>query len=161
MSSAVKSAYGSNNQGITITLASLANSGARASTVVDNTVNVFLDALVSLVIKTGASGVVSTGSVNIYAYGTTDGGTNYSDGATGTDAGITLTSPPNAKIIGVGSLVANATTYKIGPFSVAAAFGGVLPDHWGIIVQNNTGGSFDSTEGNHTKDYQGYYQNVG
>jgi hypothetical protein len=39
--------------------------------------------------------------------------------------------------------------------SVAAAFGGVLPERWGIIVENKTGGALDSTEGNHAKLWQG------
>jgi hypothetical protein len=153
--STIKTQYGSNNQAITCTLASLTTSSARASTAVDNTSNLFLDALVQLAIKSGASGVVAAGYVNIYAYATADGGTTYAEGATGTDAGITLTVPPNARLIGTLNVVANATTYKSEPMSVAAAFGGILPDHWGIIVENKTGGTLDSTEGNHLKIYQG------
>lgn len=155
MATTFKYLYGSNNQAITCTLASLANSAARASTAIDNTSNLFLDALVELKVKSNASGTSATGSVEIYAYGTSDGGTTYTEGATGTDAGITLTSPTNALLIGIGNVVANATTYNIGPFSVAKPFGGVLPDHWGIIVNNKSGAALDSTEGNHLKIYQG------
>lgn len=155
MAGDIKAKYGPSNQAITITLASLASGSARASTAVDNSSNVFEDALVSLKIKSGASGVSASGSVLVYAYGTTDGGTTYTDGATGSDAAITLTVPPNAILIGVINVVANGTTYYGGPFSVANAFGGKLPDHWGIIVANNTGSALDSTEGNHAKTYQG------
>lgn len=47
----VKTLYGANNQAITCTITSLANAtgsygAGRASTYVDNTVNLFLDALV-------------------------------------------------------------------------------------------------------------------
>jgi hypothetical protein len=158
--STIKPLYGTSNQTITCSLApggvGLANNGARASTAVDNTTNLFLDVLVQFKIKTGASGTTATGTVNVYAYGTANGGTNYSDGATGTDAAITLTSPPNAGTpIGIINCVANATTYISQPMSVAAAFGGVLPDHWGIIIENKTGGALDTTEGNHGKWYQG------
>lgn len=153
----IKSKYGSSGQAITITLASLANNGARQSDVVDNTSNLFLDALVFLVIKSGASGTAATGYVNLYAYGSVDNGTNYSDGASGSDAAITPTSPPNLRLIGVVNVVANATTYRAGGFSVAAAFGGVLPQKWGIVVENKTGGTLDSTEGNHAKLYQGVF----
>lgn len=153
----VKQAFGSSNQAITVSLASLGNGSARASTVVDNSSNDYQDALVAVSVKSGASGVSSSGVVNVYAYGTADGGTTYTDGATGSDAGITLTSPPNVRLIGQINVVANATTYKGGPFSVAAAFGGILPDHWGIIIENKSGAALDSTEGNHLKVYQGVY----
>lgn len=151
----IKTKYGTSNQSITCTLASLADGSARASTSVDNDTDLFLDALVQLKIKSNATGVSSTGFVNVYAYGTADGGTTHSDSATGTDAAITLTSPPNARLIGVINVVANATTYESHPMSVAAAFGGVLPSDWGIIVENKSGAALDSTEGNHAKFYQG------
>ena len=158
MAGDIKQKFGTEAQALTCTLASLANNSARESTVVDNTSNLFVDALVMAQIKSGASGVSSTGYVNIYAYATVDAATPvYSDGATGSDAAITLTSPPNVRLIGVMNVVANATTYKGGPFSVAAAFGGVLPEKWGIIVENKTAAALDSTEGNHKKLYQGVY----
>lgn len=156
----LKGAFGTSNQSITDTLASLGNGSARASTVIDNTSNLFLDALVQLKVKTGASGTATTGYVNVYAYATANGGTTYSDGATGSDAAITLTVPPNAVLIGSFNCVANATTYTSPPMSVASAFNGLLPDHWGIIVENKTGGALDSTEGNHAKFYQGVYATV-
>src|SRR5437879_971146 len=126
--------YGINNQAITCTLASLANNGQRSSTAISNTANLFIDALVQIQIKSAAASTSATGYVNIYAYGTVDGGTTYGEAA-GTDAGITLTSPPNVRLIGVLNVVANATTYKSNPMSVAEALGGALPDHWGSIIQ--------------------------
>lgn len=151
----LKNLYGSNGQAITLTLASLANAAYRQSTAVDNTSNLFLDVLVALKIKTNAAGTSATGYLNVYAYGTADGGTTYTDGATGTDGAMTPTSPTNLKLIGVINAVANGTTYNAGPFSVAAAFGGVLPDHWGIVVQNNTAATLDATGGNFAVVYQG------
>lgn len=153
--STLKTLYGSNGQAITITLAGLGNGSSRESTAVDNSSNLYLDVLVELKIKTGGSGTSTAGYLNVYAYGTANGGTNYTDGATGSDAAFTPTSPTNLKLIGVINAVANATTYIGGPFSLAAAFGGVLPDHWGIVVQNNTGGTLDSTGGNFSVFYQG------
>ena len=58
------------------------------------------------------------------------------------------------KLIGVINVVANSTTYYGGPFSVAAAFGGQLPDHWGIVVQNESGATLDGSVGS------AYYQGV-
>lgn len=153
--SSIKALYGAQNQALTITLASLASGSARESTVVDNTSNKFLDALVQLKIKAGGSGTAATGYVNVYAYGTVDGGTTYGEGATGADAGITLVSPTNLRLIGRLNVVANAVTYKGNPMSVAAAFGGVLPDKWGIVVENQSGGTLDTTGSNHAAVYQG------
>lgn len=152
--------YGTNAQAIAITLASLASSivyVGKESTAIDNRTNQFIDALVRLKIKTGASGTSATGYVAVYAYGTVDDGTTYSDGCTGSDAGKTLTNPPNCRLIGIINAVANATTYISSPMSVAAAFGGVLPAKWGIVVVNVTSGTFDTTEGNFAKEYQGVY----
>jgi hypothetical protein len=156
----VKPLYGTSNQAFTLTIASLANNGQRASTAIDNTTNLFIDALVQLVIKTNAAGTSATGYVNVYAYATADGGTTYSDGATGTDAGITLTSNPNMVLIDQIACVANATTYKSKVVSIAAAFGGILPDHWGIAIENKTGAALDSTAGNHKAFYQGIQAQV-
>lgn len=155
MAGDLKQKFGSSGQTLTCTLASLANGSARASTAVDNSSNLYSDVLLLLKIKAGGSGVTSTGYVNVYAYGTADGGTTYSEGVSGSDAGVTLTSPPNVRLIGVIAMVATSTTYYSPLMSVASAFGGVMPDHWGIIIENKSGGAFDSTEGNHAKLYQG------
>jgi len=154
MAGDIKNKYGTNNQTITVTLASLTTGSLRQSTAIDNSSNVFQDALVMLKIKTG-TGAASTGIVNVWAYGSVDGGTTYSDGATGSDASFTPTNPANARLLGVVNANVASTTFVGGPFSVAAAFGGIMPDHWGIIVENKTSSTLDSTEGNHLKVYQG------
>jgi len=105
-----------NNQAITVSLASLTNGSAQQSAAIDNTTNLYFDAAVEIAIKTGASGTAATGSVNVYAYGSADGGSHYTDGASGSNASFTPTSPTNLKLIGVINAVANATTYTGGPF---------------------------------------------
>ncbi len=157
--SSVKRTFGSAGQAITITLASLTTGSARASTVVDNTTNLFLDALVQVQTKTGTGPAVPN-IINVYAYATVDGGTTYSDGATGSDAGITLTAPPNAVLIGSINVPAASTSYKSGPMSVAAGFGGVLPAKWGIIIENQSGTTLSATGGDHIVQYQGAYVTV-
>lgn len=158
MSSTIKSSYGTSNQAFSITLTSLANAAARGAAAIDNTTNLFLDALVFVKIKSGASSVAANGIAVVYAYATADGGTTYSDGVSGTNAGQTLTVPPNLKQIGTVNMVANATTYDGGPFSVAQAFGGILPDHWGIVVVNGSGDSFDASIASAW--YQGIYNQI-
>ena len=156
----IKRAFGTNGQAITITLASLTTTSARASTAIDNTTNLYLDALVQVQTKTGTGPAVPN-LINVYAYATVDGGTTYSDGATGTDAAITLTVPPNAVLIGSLNVPTASTSYKSGPMSVAAAFGGILPAKWGIIIENQSGTTLSATGGDHVVQYHGVYATVG
>lgn len=147
MATTNKMLYGTSNQSLTCTITSLTNNSQQGSASVDNTTNLYLDALVFIKVKTNAAGTSTTGTINVYAYGTADGGTTYSDGVTGTNASQTLTNPPNAKLIGVINAVANAAIYNGGPFSVSLAFGGILPDHWGVVVENKTGATLDASVG--------------
>ncbi len=156
MAGNIQTKYGTQGVAITCTLASLANAAQRQSAAVDNTSNLYTDALAAVQVKTGASGVSATGYVDVYAVATVDGGTTYSGGASGSDAAF---SGSLSSCFRLGRLptIANATTYNGGPWSVAAAFGGSLPDHWAIVVDNESGASLDSTEGNHLKKYEGIY----
>lgn len=144
--------YGTTNQTFPITLNSLADAGGsapfqgRGSNVVDNATNLFLDALVFLQILTGVSGVGTTGYVEVYAYGSSDGGSTYTDAVSGTDAATTtIPDPPNMRLAGILAANTNSGTFRGGPFAVAAAFGGVLPQRWGIVVRNRTGAALASS----------------
>ena len=150
----IKTSYGTNNQTITCTVASLTSTSVRSSAAIDNTTNLYLDAVVQVQIKTAAAATSTSGIINVYAYGTTDGGTTYPEGA-GADGLITLTVPTNLILIGQLNCVANSTTYKSNPMSVAVAFGGVLPALWGIVIENLTGATLDAAGGNHKTIYQG------
>jgi hypothetical protein len=144
---ALEAAYGTSNQSLTISANSLANNAARSSAAVDNSANKFLDALIMPTIVTGASGTSASGYVNVYAYGSVNGGSSFGGESAGTDAAVTLTSPPNTRLIGVVNCVANSTTYRGPIMNVAAAFGGILPERWGIILENKTGGTLGSGSG--------------
>lgn len=150
MSSVIEQDYGTSNQSITCTITSLANNGQRASTAIDNTGNLFFGAKIFLKIKSASSSTSATGVVNVYLYETADGGTTYSENASGTDASITLTSPPNVRLIGVVNVVANSTTY----YCCLTVWD--LPDHWGIIVENKSGATLDASVGSAW--YQGLKQ---
>lgn len=148
----------------TITLASLTSSttAARQSTQVNNATlcpssTACVDVLILVKVKTGASGVANTGFVNFYVCGSIDGGTTVTESCGASDAAITLTAPTNAIPIGSCNAVANATTYICGPFSVAKAFGGVMPDSFSLIVNNQSASTFDTTGGNFTAQYKGVY----
>ncbi len=76
---------------VTITLGDNSNglaNGAARSNAIDNSSNLFLDALVMLKTKTGASGVLASGTILIYAWGTVDPATPlYPDTVTGARCG--------------------------------------------------------------------------
>lgn len=145
---------------ITITLASLATSTARECTAVDNTSDKYEDAEVYLAVKLAAGSPGSDKAIYIYAYGSMDG-TNYTDNATGSNTALTLRAPSNLRLLAaIATPDSGALTYKFVIGSVAAAFGGLLPPKWGIVVQNMTNLAFDSTEGNIIKQYRGIYHTV-
>jgi hypothetical protein len=143
-----------NNQTITASgLASLANGSYFQLASVDNTTNQDFDAGVLFKLKTGASGVTSAGYAGVYAYASPDGGTTWTDVATGSAGSYSPPTPTNLILIGIVSATSNATTYIGGPFSVSKAFG-YLPGKWGLVIFNNTGGAFDSTGGNFSVIYE-------
>lgn len=154
----IKQKFGTVNQAITLTLDSLADNAYRESTAVDNSANCFLDALVQVKIAVSASAPAGESVVNVWAYGTADGGTTYSGGATGSDAdyggsaGQLIT---NARLIGVIYCDAASETFESDLMSIRNAFGGVMPDHWGVIVQNQLGAALAAS--GHSAFYQGVY----
>lgn len=150
--------YYSASFNLNILLASLASNAAgigKQSDKIDNTGPLWADILFSLTIKTGISGTLINGFWYIYALGSTDGGTTWTDGATGTAGTFTMTNPSNARPIGSINATANAALYHGGPWSVAAGFGGTLPQMVAIAVVNSCGSVSDTTEANFIKTYQG------
>lgn len=144
---------------LTITLANLASSATagRESTAVVNTSNLYLDALVMPTLNLTTGTIGNDKAAYIYAYASEDG-TNYTHPATGSDAAITLTDPTHMALIGIVPLLAQSTAYKGGPFSVAKAFGGILPPKWGIIVRNYSGIALAASGSSVT--WSGVYNNV-
>ena len=159
----IKTQYGTEAQAITITLASLAASVVgvgRESTFISNLTDLFLDVLVVLRIKTGAVTPTSEKKVYVFAWGSVNVATPiYPDTVTGVDAGITLNNAgvTQLKLIGVIEATVAVTTYTSEPLSIAQAFGGIMPERWGIVVINSTGQTFDATEANFSKQFQGVY----
>lgn len=135
---------------MTLTLASLADAAGRQSTIVDNTSNRYGEVLVFLKIKMGASAPTANSIVEVYLIRDDNDGTNHrSDGAGGSDAGLT---PLNAQLIG-------AMRNKASPSAGDVLYGELLiyrpGPKWGIAVVNRTGQAFDSTGGNHWARYLG------
>lgn len=144
---------------MTITLASLANSSAgvgRQSTIVDNTTNLYLSALVSLKVTVGTT---PTANTLIYVYlirDNNDGTPIRDDGAGASDAGITIVNAPL-----LGTILCPATTSDTayyGEFDTSQL--GPLGPKWGIAVVNNTGVALNATGGNHVVSFIGVTKNV-
>lgn len=134
----------------TITLASLASSATagREGTAIDNTTDLAIDAELFGKITTGTTPTVNT-SIEIWVYGSGDG-TNYSGGASGTNAALTPTASTLMALALVIPVTATSNvTHQFYVGSVAALFGGILPAAWGVFVRNNTGSALNSTAGNH------------
>lgn len=117
---------------ITVTgLATLASATYATSNATNNTTNQPLDLLVELAVTPGT--VAGNKQAVLFALGSLDG-TNYQTGANATDeADMTL--------IGVLPLNSNATAQRRA-FSVASAFGGVLPPYTKFVVKNDSGAAF-------------------
>jgi hypothetical protein len=149
----VKPAYSGSATALTITLASLANNAYRQSTAVDNSTNLYIDALITGKIETG-SGSSATGYVSLYLFGYD--GTEYSNNAGASDAAFTPDAQANLLPIYTLSTPAASTEYYLPPILVAT-FAGLLwlPQKWGIIVLNATGAALNATSGNHLIEYQG------
>ncbi|OHB67543.1 MAG: hypothetical protein A2Y77_12585 [Planctomycetes bacterium RBG_13_62_9] len=146
----IKAKYGSSNQAITITINGLANDAKRESTAVDNSVSCFTEALVQVKIATNAT-ADSTGdkSVHIYAYGTADDGTTCSGNAAGSDAafGTDPQQIDNCRLIGIIYAPTQNKIYESDLMGIASAFGGQVPQRWGIVVHNKTGQTLKDSDG--------------
>lgn len=153
----IKQKYGTADQSVTITLASLADGGYRQSAELDNTSDLFSDVLVGGKVTTGTSPTANK-QIVVYAYGTVDGGTIHSGGASGSDAAYTAANNEEKNLLLLGVVAThsgNDNTYEFGPFSIAAAFGGSVPAKWGLVILNDTGAALNSTGSNHDINYQG------
>ena len=128
-----------NSATLTFTLNGLSNGATRYSTFVSSTSTAthFVDALVTASCYI-ATAPTSDQAVHFYAYGTVDGGTTFTDNVDGTDAALT-TGTRNARSLGILSMTSPNVVMRGGPWSIAQAFGGVLPQRWGVIAVNSTG----------------------
>jgi hypothetical protein len=157
----IKAKYGTQGVQITISLAGLVSGTWRQSTSIDNTTNLYMDALVGGKVTTGTSPTANK-TILFYCYATIDGGTLFTAGCSGTDG--SYTQGEEDQLFFLGSVITDATSdhqYEYGPFSVRQAFGGLyLPDEWGVVVTHDTAVNLNSTAGNHDMNYQGVFANA-
>ena len=134
----------------TKTNANLASSATAGwmSNAIDNSTNLYLDALVSIELAAVNTAPASSKAIFLYAYALVDSsGTAYTSTGDGTPSGSegTLTFPDittNAiglPLLGVVPYPLQNKAINGGPFSVAKCFGGILPPKWGIAMINHSG----------------------
>lgn len=119
---------------LTVTgFSTLASATYVASAVKDNTTNQPLDVMVEV---TAATTNTPTGNKQlvVFAQGSYDN-TNFQTGPT---SGTTVTDEPLLTYLGVLPLAVASTTERKS-FSVAAAYGGVLPPYLKIVLKNDLG----------------------
>lgn len=138
----IRARYGPPRENVLINLDALADDAYRESAALDNTEDCFLDALVQLQVNVTAGAPAGDKNCLIYAYGSAQGGAPHSGGAMGTNAAYGALAGQlisNCPLLGIVTLDAASEVFTSDVFSVASAFGGVLPEEWGIIVMNQSG----------------------
>jgi hypothetical protein len=151
-------------QTFTVTsLQSLASSNTTGfqTDVVDNTANLYLDALVMVSISYPNSAPAGSKAAFLYAYGGLESGV-YTSPASGTQGTITLVditaNPTAVKRIGTVPILVQNTLNSAGPFSVGMGFGGTLPSYWGCVIANQSGQTFNASL--NTCKYRGQYLTI-
>ena len=136
----VKQVVGSRTSLTTSALDSLASATfVSAGTITHNT-NQPLDVLVEV---TATPGTVSGNKqLVVYAKASLDG-TNQT---TGPETGTTVTDEPNLYFVGALPLNTNSTT-QTKVFSLAAAYGGLLPYASEIVLRNDSGAALNASGG--------------
>lgn len=145
--------YAASPSTIVITLSGLTNGSWRQSAFVDNTIDLFEDAMIGGSLQMGTNPVAPF-LAEFYLYGSYDG-THYTAGASGLNAAYTADGEellfPKLRFIQVDAT--SDQDYVWGPVSVRrAASWSKLPPFWGIIHRNNTGVAYNAVgTNNHVK----------
>lgn len=125
-------------------LHSLANSPTTgwSSANVDNSTDGWDDALVQVSLAFSNTAPANSRCAFVFAYASADGST-YPEPLTGNEGTVTLPdvtlNPMAFRLIGIVPYNTTGATVESSPMSVAAAFGGVLPPKWGVVVVNHSG----------------------
>jgi hypothetical protein len=151
--------------GVESTASSSTFAAGRESSVIDNTTNKYVDALLAGKIRVGTTPTANT-QILVYVFAPLDDTPTYPDVMDGTDSAETITSAGVAQgflklaaLISVDSATSDRD-YAFGPVGIAQLFGGIMPPKWAVFVTHNTGVNLNSTAGNHFIKYTGVKYDV-
>lgn len=141
----------------------LADGAWFASGIIDNSSNLYIDAHVAGQVQ--VKDVSADGSVDIYVAASFDG-TDFTAGVDQAgEGGVTWGTTGNTHVNGefdlplLASVSVDTTDDNqdvfFGPFSVAQAFGGVMPQAWRIVIENNTGSELHTAGASNKIEYTG------
>jgi hypothetical protein len=123
----IEALYGSATTISVTGLATLANGSSATSATIDNTSDLFLDAVLEVEAAT-ASGAIATGYIEIHIKGSVDG-TDFDD-------------DNNDKWAGTINLVTAGVATRRRIVSIASSFGGAMPPFWRVRIRNTSGAAF-------------------
>ena len=147
--------YG-NSAVLTMTLASLAHSltAGWCSAAVDNSVDNYMDVMFQLKFRLVAGTPSSDQLVYIYGVGS-ENGTTFPEG-NGTSALLTHKVPVLMTTLQtISATAAGGLTYIGNVFTIAPAFGGIIPRKWCLFVKNSTGLAFTASASENEMRYTG------
>lgn len=145
-----KTVFGTTTQFTVTSLHSLASSATSGwqSASVSNTTDGWDDALVQVVLSFASTAPANSKCAFVFAYGSVDG-TTFPEPLSGSQGTVTVpdvTAYAQAfRLIGTIPYNTTGATVESSPFSIASAFGGVLPPAWGIVVVNHSGAALASS----------------
>jgi len=143
----IKTSYGTATAFTWTTLNSLASdtnllNGAWSANV-SNTSTLAVDYMLGGVVVLNGSSTPTAGTIEIWVYSSFDNGTTYTASSPGTDV---TTSPPATTAVkntmklafstGTDATTNRAYNWNVG--SLAALFGGIVPDHFGLFCTHST-----------------------
>lgn len=137
-------------------LDSLASSGTLVagfeSNVIDNTTNMYIDALLSGRFKANNT-APTAGQIAVYVGAVLNDTPTYPDVFDGTASTETVTSADiRNSILRLAAVITTDTTsnriYEFAPVSVASLFGGVLPQKWFVFVTHSMVQALNATASN-------------
>jgi hypothetical protein len=147
--------YGSVTTMTVTSLQSLASSATAGwqSAQVDNTGTIYVDALVQVVLDFANTAPANDKCAYVYVAGglLTTVLSNPASGSQGTITLLDITAnAQNLRLLGTMPYTTADEVVESSPFSVANAFGGILPNFWSVVVVNYSGAAL-AASGNTVK----------
>lgn len=147
----------------TVTLTTLAQGSARQSVMFTNTASNYLDGSMLISLKTTSGTHGSDLCCYCHFYASPDG-TNFSSPVTtSSDIALTISTGMNLEgptVINFGTSVTGLYTATKVVGSVAAVFGGQLPQNFGVVIENRTNLALTNTAADHSVNFFPTYENV-